>query len=643
VSTPAVKRLLETADGHARRNEWGPAFQTLQKACESAPNDSVVLSRLGSYLLRYGYPVQEWLPLFERAAGAGSVSVEMLAELGLAYAVAGKQADAADTLRRALRMEGCPPQAATLLALLCIQQERRDEGRAVLLSAVRTFPGDVRALGLLAQLHELEGDAPSARILYREMLKSEPAHPGATVALKRMALREQRGDTPAPPAEPAERSAVMLVDDRRIDRRVLDEAGSLGAAGWDVTVVAGEPPDDNPFWDEECYPEVRIIRANERMLSVPCFGNEYRYSVPWYRRKASAVLRGEHLSRILPKPEWRQFLHDRRSFYIIAADIPAAVYVAHDLPQVPAAAMAAALHGARLVYDSHELYPEQSFVRQNRPVLESLERHVAPLADQVIVVNESMAAEMSLRYGVASEVILNCPSFDPSAFPIPRTNLLRESLGLPAEKKILLYQGNIVSKIRNLENVIEAMASVQRPDVALVLMGPDNGGGKDLLGLARDRGLLGRSVFFHPPVRQSELLSYTVSADVGLIPYTPVDWNTKFCTPNKLYEFIVAELPILANDLPELSRFVAGQGVGLNLPMGEAADVARAVDAMFGADLGAFRQRLREVSPRFLWQNHEGPAVVGIYERLLRTAPRAVAVEDRNMRPAAAAGVGVHE
>ncbi|HUI10188.1 MAG TPA: glycosyltransferase [Bacteroidota bacterium] len=642
MSTPAVIQLLVSADELADRREWGSAFQTLQQACAIAPADPVVLDRLGSYLLRYGYPVEKWLPLFERAGKIPSANAEIRMHLGLGYAVSGKIAEAAGLLQAALRMPGCPPQAATLLALLCLQEQRKGDARDVLCGAIRTFPGDTSALGLLAQIHELEGDGPSARILYREVLRWDPANARASVALKRMALRERRGDPPEPPAEPATRSAVMLVDDRRIDRRVLDEARSLGMAGWDVTVVAGEPPDENPFWDEECYPDVRIIRANERMLSVPCVGELYRYTVPWYRKKASAVLRGEHLSRILPKQEWRRFLHDRRSFYIIAADIPASVYVAHDLPQVPVAAMAAALHGARLVYDSHELYPEQSFVLKDRPLLEALERHVAPLADSVIVVNESMRSEFAARYGVASEVILNCPSIDATAFPVPRTDRLRESLRLPRDTRILLYQGNIVARIRNLENIIEAMGLLSSRDVALVLMGPDNGGGNELVALARERGLLGRSVYFHPPVKQDELLSYTASADVGLIPYTAVDWNTKFCTPNKLYEFIVAELPILANALPELTRFVSGQGIGLNLPMESATEVARAIDAMFGADIGGFRARLAEVSPRFLWQNHEGPAVVDMYDHLFDRPARDGRTVERDARPVQAAGVGIH-
>ena len=637
MNTSDVTALIAQADKFAREKEWGKAFQTLQEACMLAPSDPTVHARLGVFLLQFGYPVEHWLPVFERAARLSSMSAEIQTELGLAYAVAGKLPQAAETLKRALLMKGCPALAANLLALLHVQEMRHTDAVRTLQRAILQFPGNLHGLELLARLYELEGDAPSARFLLQEILKTDPAHRGASLALRRIALRELcPHPLPRPMGGVPPKSVVMLVEDRRIDRRVLDEARSLTGAGWEVTVVAGEPPEENPYWDEECFPDVRIVRVNERMLSVPCFGESFAYTVPFHRRKASSVLRRDHLTRVLPDQSWQAFLHERRGFYIIAVDIPAAVYVAHDLPQLPAAAMAALQYGAHLVYDSHELFPEQSFVRKNKPLLEAMERHLAPLADRVIVVNESMVEEMKARYGVDAEVILNCPSFELSELPIPRTRMLRESLEIPGEKKILLYQGNIVAGIRNLENVIAAMALIDRTDVALVLMGPDNGGGSDLVALAGERGVLGRSVFFHPSVKQSELLSYTASADVGLIPYTPVDWNTKYCTPNKLYEFIVAELPILANRLPELTRFVAGQGIGINLPMGEPHEIAAAVDAMFASDIGNFRTRLREISPRFVWQNHEGPKIVGIYEVLGREAPR---LRMGNAVPAAVATV----
>jgi len=628
VNVSRVGELIAHADRCAGRLEWGEAFQRLGEACAIAPADPAVIVRLGRYQLQIAFPSERWLPMFERAARLSSFSPGMQTELGLAYSVAGKLREASNTLTSVLKSKECPPLAMHLLALLCARELRHDEAKKLLRSATHIFPRDVRSRFLLAQYHEFEGDYASAGALLHRILDLDPDYAPAHLGLKRIDRAEKDGRKGLREAEAAPHSAVMLVDDRRIDRRVLDEARSLGEAGWDVTVVAGEPPEENPTWDEECYPDIRIMRVSDIMLTVLCFEDTFRYGVPYRRKKVAADRMMEYFSRLLPDPAWHRFFQKRLEFYIAASDLPASVYVAHDLPQLPAAAMAALDRGAYLVYDAHELFPEQSFVQNDRPLLSAMEKHLAPLADRLIVVNESMVQEMNVRYGVTPEVILNCPSFDLEKLPLGRTDRLRESLGIPPEMKILLYQGNIVSGIRNLETAIEGMALLGRNDIALVLMGPDNGGGGDLIALARERNLLARSVFFHPSVRQSDLLTYTVSADAGLIPYAPVDWNTKYCTPNKLYEFIVAELPILANNLPELTRFVEHQGIGVNLPMARPEEIAQAIDRFFSSDREGFRKRLREISSRFVWQNREGQRIVRIYEEMLNDAPRLAELPD---------------
>jgi len=614
---------LTAADSFAREGKWAEALEVLQRAYAQSPEDPEVQSRTGSYLLRLGYSREIWLPFLERAAANSSSSAAIQMQLGMGYAASRKPELASDAFRRALALENCPPLAARLLALALIQTSHYEDASKELREALLRHPDDRELRLLLSRTLELDGEFDSARMVHLEYLESHPDDPAAADALKRISVLEkmsERENDASAGSNP--RSVVMLVEDRRIDRRVLDEARSLQDAGWEVTVVGGEPPADNPYWDEECYPDLRIVRVNERVLSVPCYDGAFMYAVRRDRLVPDAARVNEYARKLLPDQRWRQYFVERRGYFMEALERRARVYVAHDLPQLPVALMAAMHHGSHVVYDSHELFPEQSFVRKSREMLSAMEARLSPMADSVIVVNQSMTDEMKLRYGVDAEVILNCPSIDLRMLPVRRTNRLRESLGIPESKRILLYQGNIVSKIRNLENVIRAMAMIRRSDVVLVLMGPDNGGGKDLVRLASDSRLLGRTVFFHPAVKQSELLGYTASADAGLIPYTPVDWNTKFCTPNKLYEFIVAGLPILANDLPELIRFVETLGIGVNMPMGSAEEVARAVDSFFSADREPFRRTLAGVSDRFVWQNGEGRRIVEIYGRLLNSPPR---------------------
>lgn len=398
--------------------------------------------------------------------------------------------------------------------------------------------------------------------------------------------------------DPMSNSTVMLVPDDRIDRRVLLEARSLVKDGWAVTVIAAPPPYEGYRLDEDSFPDINIVRID---------GNRAVYVPDELRKKVDNRL----------DQDWKDFYWYNNHFFMEALKYPSKVYVAHDLPVLPAALMAAQQYGSLLVYDAHELYPEQHHFGQERTKLYTeVEIILAPMADKIITVNESIAHEMQKRYGVElPEVILNCPEVNLSSFNLSSKKLLREKLGIPDGHFILLFQGSL-SLNRNLENLICAMSMIEREDVTLVILGPGDEKRNELIETAKENHILNKKVFFHPAVSQLELLQYTASADAGIIPYPHIDLNSYYCSPNKLFEFIVAGVPILGNDSPELNRFVSGQGIGLNMPMTGAGDIAKAIDFFCSQDLSMFRSKLHEISPGFVWEV-QGEKIVQIYRELL--------------------------
>jgi hypothetical protein len=70
--------------------------------------------------------------------------------------------------------------------------------------------------------------------------------------------------------------------------------------------------------------------------------------------------------------------------------------------------------------------------------------------------------------------------------------------------------------------------------------------------------------------------------------------------------------------------------------MGTPEEAARAIDLFFDSDVESFRGRLREISPRFVWQNHEGVRIVEIYEGMLRCPSHAVQTVTGKESPCAA-------
>jgi glycosyltransferase involved in cell wall biosynthesis len=255
------------------------------------------------------------------------------------------------------------------------------------------------------------------------------------------------------------------------------------------------------------------------------------------------------------------------------------------------------------VYDAHELYPEQHvFSPAVKKMLADAEALLVPKAHHGTTVNLSIAQEISKRYGVALfEVILNAPA-RPAEVGTQTNGLLRAALGLQPDRKVLLFQGGF-SPHRNLENIVKAMAQVRDERVVLVLMGQ----GElrlELAEIAQQLGLLGSRVFFHPFVPQKALLAYTRGADVGIIPYPHIDLNSYYCTPNKLFEYLVAGIPILANDSPELRRFVGELGVGLNVPMSDGCEIALGIDRIFSDPVlfEKFHTGAKEVGEQFVWE-----------------------------------------
>jgi glycosyltransferase involved in cell wall biosynthesis len=290
---------------------------------------------------------------------------------------------------------------------------------------------------------------------------------------------------------------------------------------------------------------------------------------------------------------------------------------AHDLPQMRGGLVAARRLGVPFVYDAHELYPEiGTLTERQQQRLGRLERRLMPKCDVAITVNPHIAAEMSKRYRVrAPEVILN--AIDPVDVGA-RHLRFHELLGLAVSDRVLLFQG-WMSPTRGLDLLIDALARTE-PVVHLVLMGYGDMA-DDLIEQARRLGVEER-VHIIPAVPQDELLHWTQAADAGVIPYPAVDLNHRFCSPNKLFEFIQAGLPIVANDLPFLRDVVGGEGIGRLAPIEDPDQFARAIDEVIGGggeNNARCRARIAEVADKYSWRV-QGEHLREIYSRLDATA-----------------------
>lgn len=211
---------------------------------------------------------------------------------------------------------------------------------------------------------------------------------------------------------------------------------------------------------------------------------------------------------------------------------------ANDLDTLPAAYLLARESGSRLVYDAHELYSEfdPDPPRLARAVLDKLERTLARRADAVVTVSDPIAEELRRRFAVEPLVVLNAPEFeDAEPAEIPEPPPLRA-----------IYQGAFGTG-RPLEDLIAAIRLA--PNVHLTLRvsrSTRDGLERELPDDLRDR------IAVEEPVPPQDVVDALRSHHVGVVFDRPLTRNAELSSPNKLFEYLMAGLAVVA---PRLRGF----------------------------------------------------------------------------------------
>lgn len=273
----------------------------------------------------------------------------------------------------------------------------------------------------------------------------------------------------------------------------------------------------------------------------------------------------------------------------------------NDLDTLLASYLASKIKTVPVIYDSHEIFTETPEVI-HRPFVRNtwlmIEKNILPKLDTIITVNESIARFYKDRYGKEVKVIRNVP--------FKRQYEIRKSkkdLGLPEDKYIILLQGAGINIHRGAEEATEAMQHID--DAILLIIG----GGDvfhSLRKIVRDKHLE-KKVIFRDKMPFDELFNYTVLADIGLTIDKDTNINYKFSLPNKLFDYIQAQVPVLASPLPEISRIITKYNIGTFIDDHEPEHIARKISSLLKdrEQIKIWKENLKFVSEELIWENEK--------------------------------------
>lgn len=386
------------------------------------------------------------------------------------------------------------------------------------------------------------------------------------------------------------------------DARVLKEARALADAGYDLTLIGTAEP-GVPIGEERDGFRIR------RVEPVPSWVRRLarRPAIPTQATEASPSASPSPAKR----PQFQAAVRDSivtMRLTAAALETPADVYHAHDLNTLQAGFRAARRHGARLVYDAHELYPELAGLgAREKARWDRLERFLINRPDAIIVPSASRADEFASRYFIKRPfIVMNCPPAtaepDPASSPLAALRRTGESL--------LVYAGAFNAN-RGLENLIHAAGTIERARLVMVGFGSLEGELRRLAAAQGDR------VVFHRPVEHDKVVALAAGADVGLAPYLPVGLNNQLAAPNKLFEYLHAGIAIAGSDLPDIRTVVRRHEVGAVFDAADPASIASVVRELISSpeELARMKKRAREASALYTW-DAQVEVLLGIYDRL---------------------------
>jgi glycosyltransferase involved in cell wall biosynthesis len=361
---------------------------------------------------------------------------------------------------------------------------------------------------------------------------------------------------------------MILLGSPEMDARVIKTARSLAKAGYRLSLFCLAPtpaPSVLPCLEGIEVRWVTATRPLARLLAV------------WRNTRKPMAAAKSPATGVEPR---RRLVRDFRGFFgtlwlnialwKAARHQPASVIHTNDLDTLLAGVLLKATLGARLLYDAHELYPEMiKGVSALYSGLWRLTEHLLiGMADGVVTVNATVAHELQRRHHLKQvpTVVMNCP-------PLRDEAPVRD---LSARDALLIYQG-MLNPERGLEELVRAIPALNERAV-LCLRGP--GPLREALStIAMEQGVAGRLRIL-PPVPPDELVTALDGFTIGLIPYLPNTLNTYLSTPTKMFEYMMAGLPIVAADLPEVQRIIESDGVGVTYPAANVSGLIGAVNTL---------------------------------------------------------------
>ncbi|MBF0752842.1 glycosyltransferase [Jeotgalicoccus nanhaiensis] len=276
------------------------------------------------------------------------------------------------------------------------------------------------------------------------------------------------------------------------------------------------------------------------------------------------------------------------------------VYHAHDLNTLIQGIVSAKLRLKRkkLIYDSHEVQTSRTHYSFEK--IYRIEKLLLKFVDKVIVENDTRADYHKDLYKSRPTPIHNYSELynidEVKAFP------LREVYSIPEDTKIVLYQGGM-QEGRGLFKLLDAFKNIENGKLIMLGDGKER---QNLLDYHRELKLEDKVIFIDR-VPYQELRSYTKTADIGIQFLENTNFNHYSASSNKLFEYLMAHVPVIGSDLPEIKKVIEEEKIGLTVEESNTIELQQAIQELIDDEdkRNCLKENTQRAKNKYNWDNEK--------------------------------------
>lgn len=287
------------------------------------------------------------------------------------------------------------------------------------------------------------------------------------------------------------------------------------------------------------------------------------------------------------------------------------VLLANDLDTLLPNFLVSKITNKPIVYDSHELFTEVPEL-VSRPKIQkiwlTIEKNIFPKLKDVFTVNNLIADIYTDKYNVPVKILRNIA-------PKYSFGSKKESFEAEVKKgsKVVILQGAGINIDRGGEEAVEMMRYLE--GVVLYVIG--SGDVFPVLEEMVKTYHLENKVFLLGRKPYDELMKYTQVSDLGLSLDKNTNLNYEYSLPNKVFDYIQAETPMLVSNRRVVAKLVSNENIGQVIAHHNPKLMAEKVrEMLFSTDYNIWKENLKNASKKYTWEK-ESEVIKQTYSKFL--------------------------